>query len=80
MTQPTRQTGRRSRPQMAGQTRSEAYTEAEIETAAARTMADTWARGATGTARAREAAIERRGIVDETGRRRGYERMRSSRG
>jgi hypothetical protein len=78
-TEPTRQIGRRPRPRVAGETRSEAYTEGEIETAAARTLADTQAKAATGTARAREAAIERRGITDETGRRPGYDRMRSSR-
>lgn len=61
--EPTRQTGRRPNPQLAGETRVEVYTEAEIETAAARTLADAQARAATGTARARETAIQARRAI-----------------
>src|SRR5216684_5720777 len=51
-TEPTRQTGRQPRPQVAREKRAEA------ETAAARTLADTRARAETGSAGAGEAAVE----------------------
>src|SRR6267143_657193 len=52
-TEPTRQTGRRPRPQVAGEARAEGQTKAEAETAA-RTLADTRASSETGTAGAGE--------------------------
>jgi hypothetical protein len=52
-----------SRPLVACETRAEAGTKAEAETATARTLADTQARAAKGTARAREAAVEGHAVM-----------------
>src|SRR5450631_59745 len=59
---PPRKTGRRPRPQVARKTRAEF--QSEVETAAARTLADLRPSAEAGTAGAGEAAVEGGGVIE----------------
>src|SRR5271165_1160984 len=66
-TEPTRKARRPTRPRVAQEVCAEAGIDAEAETAAARTMADTKARAKNRTAIVGEAAVEGRRVMSTIG-------------